>query len=180
MEFKTEEDFAIGSRQSCVTGISPGWRHMRIVQLSKTTGSPRKFRRVRYFYSGASGTMPTGSASGRRNRCRNLSGPLHGLPWGLKDLFAVRGTKTTWGMTPYRDRVIDLDSSVYLDSSASRSGPTPADPSSAPRLETASPAFGQCAVPLRIAPLCSTQFMDRTGRTTLLSTYRSPGTRRPM
>src|SRR3989454_1358342 len=39
-------------------------------------------------------------------------GPLHGIPWGLKDLFAVRGTKTTWGMTPYRDRVIDLDSSA--------------------------------------------------------------------
>ena len=40
-------------------------------------------------------------------------GPLHGIPWGLKDLFAVRGTTTTWGMTPYRDRVIDLDASVY-------------------------------------------------------------------
>src|SRR5262245_56048316 len=40
-------------------------------------------------------------------------GPLHGIPWGLKDLFAVRGTKTTWGMTPYRDRVIDTDSTVY-------------------------------------------------------------------
>lgn len=40
-------------------------------------------------------------------------GPLHGIPWGLKDLFAVRGTKTTWGMTPYRDRVIDHDSTVY-------------------------------------------------------------------
>ena len=40
-------------------------------------------------------------------------GPLHGIPWGLKDLFAVRGTKTTWGMTPYRDRVIDQDSTVY-------------------------------------------------------------------
>ncbi len=40
-------------------------------------------------------------------------GPLHGIPWGLKDLFAVRGTKTTWGMTPYRDRVIDADATVY-------------------------------------------------------------------
>lgn len=40
-------------------------------------------------------------------------GPLHGIPWGLKDLFAVRGTKTTWGMTPYRDRIIEVDSSVY-------------------------------------------------------------------
>src|SRR3989454_3270274 len=40
-------------------------------------------------------------------------GPLHGIPWGLKDLFAVRGTKTTWGMTPFRDRVIDEDATVY-------------------------------------------------------------------
>ena len=43
----------------------------------------------------------------------NYRGPLHGIPWGLKDLFAVRGTKTTWGMTPYRDRVIDKDATVY-------------------------------------------------------------------
>ena len=40
-------------------------------------------------------------------------GPLHGIPYGLKDLFAVRGVKTTWGMTPYKDRVIDVDSTVY-------------------------------------------------------------------
>lgn len=40
-------------------------------------------------------------------------GPLHGIPWGLKDLFSVRGTRTTWGMTPYRDRVIDVDATVY-------------------------------------------------------------------
>ncbi len=40
-------------------------------------------------------------------------GPLHGLPFGLKDLFAVRGTKTTWGASPYKDRVIDIDATVY-------------------------------------------------------------------
>ncbi len=40
-------------------------------------------------------------------------GPLHGIPWGLKDLFAVKGTRTTWGMTPYRDRVIDADATVF-------------------------------------------------------------------
>jgi Asp-tRNA(Asn)/Glu-tRNA(Gln) amidotransferase A subunit family amidase len=40
-------------------------------------------------------------------------GPLHGVPYGLKDLFAVRGTKTTWGMSPYKDRVIDADATVY-------------------------------------------------------------------
>ena len=40
-------------------------------------------------------------------------GPLHGIPWGVKDLLAVRGTKTTWGMSSYRDRVIDTDATVY-------------------------------------------------------------------
>ena len=34
-------------------------------------------------------------------------GPLHGIPYGLKDLFAVRGTKTTWGAEPYENQVID-------------------------------------------------------------------------
>ena len=40
-------------------------------------------------------------------------GPLHGIPYGLKDLFAVKGTKTTWGAAPYKDQTIDEDSYVY-------------------------------------------------------------------
>lgn len=40
-------------------------------------------------------------------------GPLHGIPYGLKDLFAVKGTKTTWGAAPYKDQVIDEDATVY-------------------------------------------------------------------
>lgn len=43
----------------------------------------------------------------------NYRGPLHGIPYGLKDLFAVRGYKTTWGTTPYKDQVIDENSFVY-------------------------------------------------------------------
>ena len=34
-------------------------------------------------------------------------GPLHGIPWGAKDLLAVEGYPTTWGATPYKDQVID-------------------------------------------------------------------------
>lgn len=34
-------------------------------------------------------------------------GPLHGIPYGIKDLFAVKGTHTTWGTPPYKDQVID-------------------------------------------------------------------------
>jgi Asp-tRNA(Asn)/Glu-tRNA(Gln) amidotransferase A subunit family amidase len=40
-------------------------------------------------------------------------GPLHGIPYGLKDLFAVKGYKTTWGSTPYKDQVLDYNSFVY-------------------------------------------------------------------
>ena len=40
-------------------------------------------------------------------------GPLHGIPYGLKDLFAVKGYKTTWGSTPYKDQMIDEDAFVY-------------------------------------------------------------------
>ena len=40
-------------------------------------------------------------------------GPLHGIPYGLKDLFAVKGYKTTWGSTPYKDQMLDEDSYVY-------------------------------------------------------------------
>ena len=40
-------------------------------------------------------------------------GLLHGIPYGLKDLFAIKGTKTTWGAAPYKDQVIDEDAFVY-------------------------------------------------------------------
>ncbi len=39
-------------------------------------------------------------------------GPLHGIPWGVKDLFAVEGTKTTWGATPYKDQEIDQTATI--------------------------------------------------------------------
>jgi Asp-tRNA(Asn)/Glu-tRNA(Gln) amidotransferase A subunit family amidase len=40
-------------------------------------------------------------------------GPLHGIPYGLKDLFAVKGYKTTWGSVPYKEQVIEDDAFVY-------------------------------------------------------------------
>src|SRR3954451_7087274 len=39
-------------------------------------------------------------------------GPLHGIPYGVKDLLATRGVPTTWGCAPYKDRVIDRDAAV--------------------------------------------------------------------
>ncbi len=43
----------------------------------------------------------------------NYRGPLHGIPWGAKDLISVRGTRTTWGAEPFRDQVIDTDATLY-------------------------------------------------------------------
>ena len=39
-------------------------------------------------------------------------GPLHGIPWGAKDLLAVKGHPTTWGAKPYETQVLDLDATV--------------------------------------------------------------------
>jgi Asp-tRNA(Asn)/Glu-tRNA(Gln) amidotransferase A subunit family amidase len=40
-------------------------------------------------------------------------GPLHGIPYGLKDLFSVKGTKTTWGAEPYKNQYREEDAFVY-------------------------------------------------------------------
>ncbi len=39
-------------------------------------------------------------------------GPLHGVPWGAKDLLAVPGYRTTWGAKPYEDQTIDATATV--------------------------------------------------------------------
>ncbi len=39
-------------------------------------------------------------------------GPLHGIPWGVKDLFSTKGYKTTWGTPPYKEQVIDEDATI--------------------------------------------------------------------
>ncbi len=39
-------------------------------------------------------------------------GPLHGLPWGAKDLLAAKGAKTTWGAGGFEDQMIDQDATV--------------------------------------------------------------------
>lgn len=42
----------------------------------------------------------------------NYRGPLHGIPYGLKDLVATRGIPTTWGGAPWRNQVFDYDATV--------------------------------------------------------------------
>lgn len=39
-------------------------------------------------------------------------GPLHGIPYGAKDLLSTKGYPTTWGCAPYKSRIIDQDATV--------------------------------------------------------------------
>jgi Asp-tRNA(Asn)/Glu-tRNA(Gln) amidotransferase A subunit family amidase len=39
-------------------------------------------------------------------------GPLHGIPWGAKDIISVRGYKTTWGSNAFKEQVLDYDATV--------------------------------------------------------------------
>lgn len=39
-------------------------------------------------------------------------GPLHGIPWGAKDLLAVRGYPTTWGAVPFQEQRFESDAEV--------------------------------------------------------------------
>jgi len=39
-------------------------------------------------------------------------GPLHGIPWGVKDIITVKGFKTTWGSAAFEDQALDYDASI--------------------------------------------------------------------
>ncbi len=45
-------------------------------------------------------------------RAGRHKGPLHGIPWGAKDIIAVKGYKTTWGSGAYKDQTIAEEASV--------------------------------------------------------------------
>jgi aspartyl-tRNA(Asn)/glutamyl-tRNA(Gln) amidotransferase subunit A len=42
----------------------------------------------------------------------HIRSPLHGIPYGAKDLVATRGTRTTWGAKPYEMQTFDYDAAV--------------------------------------------------------------------
>jgi Asp-tRNA(Asn)/Glu-tRNA(Gln) amidotransferase A subunit family amidase len=48
----------------------------------------------------------------REIQAGRYKGPLHGIPWGAKDLFATRGIPTTWGAGPFKNQVFDYDATI--------------------------------------------------------------------
>ena len=52
------------------------------------------------------------AAADRELAAHKSRGPLHGIPWGAKDLLAVKGYPTTWGAGPYMTQSFDYDAEV--------------------------------------------------------------------
>ena len=52
------------------------------------------------------------ASADRDIRAGRYKGPLHGIPYGIKDLFATRNIRTTWGANPYKDRVPAIDAAA--------------------------------------------------------------------
>ena len=47
-------------------------------------------------------------------RAGKYRGPLHGIPYGVKDLFSTKGIRTTWGSADFENRTIDEDAEVVV------------------------------------------------------------------
>ncbi len=56
--------------------------------------------------------MAEAAAAERELRAGQSRGPLHGIPWGAKDLLATAGISTTWGAAPLREQQFNQDAAV--------------------------------------------------------------------
>ncbi len=56
--------------------------------------------------------LDAAAAADREMAANAPRGPLHGIPWGAKDLLAVKGYPTTWGAGPYMTQSFDYDAEV--------------------------------------------------------------------
>jgi Asp-tRNA(Asn)/Glu-tRNA(Gln) amidotransferase A subunit family amidase len=52
------------------------------------------------------------AAADQEIKAGRYRGPLHGIPFGVKDLFDTKGIRTTWGAKPYENRVADVDATI--------------------------------------------------------------------
>ena len=56
--------------------------------------------------------MEQARAADREIASERYRGPLHGIPWGCKDIIAVPGHPTTWGSDAFKEQVVDTEATV--------------------------------------------------------------------
>src|SRR5712675_530556 len=47
-------------------------------------------------------------------RAGKYRGPLHGIPWGVKDIYDTKGIRSTWGSPIYKDRLPEYDATAVV------------------------------------------------------------------
>ena len=52
------------------------------------------------------------AAADKEIKAGTYRGPLHGIPFGVKDLFDTKGIRTTWGAKPYENRIAQVDATI--------------------------------------------------------------------
>src|SRR4051812_16137448 len=52
------------------------------------------------------------AAADKEIKAGKYRGPLHGIPFGVKDLYDTKGIRTTWGAKPYEHRVAEVDATI--------------------------------------------------------------------
>ncbi len=74
----------------------------------------KRYNPTLYFYVSLTEDLALKQAADadREIKAGKYRGPLHGLPWGAKDLFATKGIKTTWGAELYENQMIDYDATI--------------------------------------------------------------------
>src|ERR1700722_17493268 len=84
-----------------------GWTKIYLERLERFNGKLRCVITLTRELALAQATKADAEIAAGRYR-----GPLHGIPWGAKDLLDTAGVATTWGAEPFRDRVPEKDAAV--------------------------------------------------------------------
>jgi aspartyl-tRNA(Asn)/glutamyl-tRNA(Gln) amidotransferase subunit A len=90
----------------------------RAVTSTELTGAfLERLERLGGRFNAVASLLPERALAEARRADRELAagrdrGPLHGIPYGAKDLLAARGAPTTWGAPPYREQRFERDGTV--------------------------------------------------------------------
>ncbi len=99
-----------------VVELGRGLRDRRFSCAELTEGYLDRIRRLSprlNAFESVSGTaLQEAQAADSELRAGRRRGPLHGIPWGAKDLFATVGLRTTWGAVPLKEQAFDYDATV--------------------------------------------------------------------
>ena len=100
-----------------VSEVAPELRTRRLTSLALTEASLRKLDTVGRELRSVASLLGDRALAEARTADREIAagryrGPLHGIPYGAKDLLSTAGTPTSWGATPLRNQVFDRDAAV--------------------------------------------------------------------